>query len=314
MFGWWLKGLPAAAPPEASKEEQHRKLRRVEIVASRLVQEVFAGKYESLFKGQGIEFSEIREYQEGDDVRSIDWNVTARLGRPFVKRNAEERELSVVLMVDNSGSMNFGSGERSKRELASEIAALLAFSALQNGDKVGFIRFSDEVEHVLPPRKGRKHVMRILGEILAPGKPRAQSNLAGALDALNRIHKRRSLVFVLSDFLCPNFERSLKLSFRRHDLSAFRLFDPLEHELPAVGRLRLRDLETGAPLVVDASPAYVAAFKKRRGEERNQLKRLFESNQVDFAEFSTAGQMVPVLSRFFTTKRERRRRRPGRNA
>lgn len=305
MFGWFRPKTPPAEAPNA--EEQQKKLRRVEIVASHLVQEVFAGKYESLFKGQGIEFSDIREYLAGDDVRSIDWNVTARLGKPFVKRNTEERELTLVLMVDNSGSMSFGSKDRTKRDLASQIAAILAFSALQNADKVGLIRFSDEVEHVLPPRKGRKHVMRILGEIMG-SKGAGKSNLSAALHALNRIHKRRSLVFLMSDFLSPDFERQLKLSSKRHDLSAFRLFDPLEQELPDVGKVRMRDLETGESLVLDTSGSFGFSFKKKRTEERTALKKLFDSNGVDYAEFSTGDQVVPTLSRFFTAKRDRRRR------
>jgi uncharacterized protein (DUF58 family) len=300
---------PVVVPAPKDAMEAHRRLRRVEIVASKLVQEVFAGKYESLFKGQGVEFSDIQEYFPGDDVRSIDWNVTARLGRPFVKRNEEERELQVILALDSSASMLFGSGARTKRDVASELAAILAFSALRNGDKVGLIRFSGEIEHVIPAHKGRKHVMRILGEILGSTPQQGSSNLAAALDGINRIYKRRALVFLLSDFLADGYEPALKRTQKRHDLSAFRLYDPREEEFPAVGRIRLRDLETGRNVLVNASSEFASEYRERRLRARAQLRKTFDAAQVDWTEFSTNEDAVPVLSRFFATKKGRRKRR-----
>lgn len=300
---------PAVDVPASSEpSEAHRRLRRVEIVASKLVQEVFAGKYESLFKGQGIEFSDIQEYFPGDDIRAIDWNVTARLGKPYVKRNEEERELQVILAIDSSASMQFGSGQRSKRDVASELAAILAFSALQNGDKVGMLRFSGEIEHVVPAAKGRKHVMRILGEILASTPRQGPSNLAAALDGINRIYKRRALVFLLSDFLAEGYEGALKRTQKRHDLSAFRLFDPREENFPALGRIRMRDLETGQNVLVNASPEFCSEYSSRRLTWKQQLRKVLDAAHVDYAEFSTGGDVVPVLTRFFNQKKHRRKR------
>lgn len=308
------KIFPAKEPPPLvpeSGEVAQKRLRRVEIVASQLVQEVFGGQYESLFKGQGIEFSEIREYFPGDDVRNIDWNVTARLGRPFIKRNDEERELSMVLLLDSSASMEFGSANLSKKQMAGELAAILAFSALQNGDKVGLVRFSQQVDHVLPPRKGRKHVMRVLGEMLnAPTTASANSSdIAGALDAVCRIYKKKALVFVLSDFLSPPFEGALKRAAKRHDLSCFRFYDRREEEMPNVGRVRLRDLESGQAMILDTSAkGFAAEYKQRRQAARNDLKKMFDNAQVDYGEFSTLDDPVPTLSRFFANKLKKKRR------
>jgi uncharacterized protein (DUF58 family) len=316
MFSGFLNrllGVPAPAEkqtPEVPATERHAKLRRVEIVASQLVQEVFGGQYESLFKGQGIEFSEIREYFPGDDVRNIDWNVTARLGRPFIKRNDEERELAMVLLLDGSSSMDFGSGKRSKRDLAGEIAAILAFSALQNGDKVGLIRFTTHVDHVLPPRKGRKHVMRMLGEMMADHTDQpTQSRLDVALDAVCRIYKRKSLVFVLSDFLCDNYESALKRAGRRHDLSCMRFYDRREEEMPAIGKLRLRDLESGQSVMVDTSASgFCAEYQQKAQERRKEWKKTCDAAQVAYADFGCHEDAVPLLTRFFANKIKRKGR------
>jgi len=325
-------------------EEVRRKIRRIEIATGKLVDEVFAGKYESLFKGRGVEFAEVREYQPGDDVRSIDWNLTARFGKPFLKKLDEERELTVMLCVDISGSLDFGSASVSKREMASEIAAILAFSALRNNDKVGLMLFTDRVEKYIPARKGRRHSLRLIREILDP-MPHAGrgTDLSVALRYLNRVQKRRAVVFLISDFLGQSahipvssgapgraiFGRNgqsplppeqpdplrasalsaLRLTQQRHDLSAFRLYDPREEEIPAMGRVRLRDLETGESLLLDTSSKdfqrrYGAAAKRRREESR----RLLASAGADFAEFSTADSIVTGLVRFFAQKAARRRR------
>lgn len=296
-------------------DDIRKKIRRIEITTGRLVDQVFAGQYESLFKGRGIEFSEFREYFPGDDVRNIDWNVTARFGRPFIKRNEEERELSMMLLVDTSGSQAFGSGQQSKRELASEIGAILAFSALRNNDKVGLMLFSEEVDLYLPPRKGRRHVLRVIRDILDPPEHRKATNLEAALRYLNRLHRRRALVFLLSDFLSPVFyqkdpgqaARTLRLTAGRHDLSAFRLYDPREEDIPAVGRLRLRDLETGESLILDtASETFQKQFGQKAQERRERLKKVFDTARVDYAEYATGENPVPNLVRFFARKKARR--------
>ena len=300
---------------EGSSDETRKKIRRLEIITARLVEQVFAGQYESLFKGRGIEFSEFREYFPGDDIRNIDWNVTARLGRPFVKRNEEERELSMMLVVDTSESQAFGSGSRSKRELAGEIGAILAFAALRNGDKVGLMLFSDEVNLYLPPRKGKRHALRLIRDILEPPEAGTGTDLEHALSYFNRLHRRKALVFVLSDFLIDEFQRPdthaairlLRSVSSRHDLSAFRLTDQREETLPALGRLRLRDLETGKTMLVDTnSPGFREAYEKRAEERRARLKKIFDSSRVDHAEFSTDSDPVPGLIRFFARKKARR--------
>ena len=308
MFSWLRP--PRPAPPPEPSESPGKRLRRLEVVATRMVQEVFAGQYESLFKGQGIEFREIREYQPGDDVRALDWNVTARLGRPFVKRNEEERELAMLLIIDSSASMDFSSQPRSKREVAGELAALLAFSALQNGDKVGLVRFCKDIEHVLPPRKGRRHLMRILGEVLAaPAQPES-SRLDIVLDGLNQIFKRRALVFVISDLLCPDFSRALARAQKRHDLSILRVVDPWEKELPDLGRLRLRDLESHESALVDtARPEFRKAYQQRILQQWEKTRQILDGQQIDWADFSTAEPVVGPLTRFFQAKKRRRFRR-----
>jgi uncharacterized protein (DUF58 family) len=296
-------------PVGTLSEETRRKIRRIEIATGKLVDEVFAGKYESLFKGQGVEFAEVREYLPGDDVRSIDWNVTARTGRPFVKKHDEERELTVVLVVDASASQDFGSGQASKREIASEIAAILAFSALRNNDKVGLVLFTDRVEKYIPPRKGKRHSLRLIREILEPGHSGHKTDVSAALDFVNRVQKRRAVVFLLSDFLGQRFDKALRMTEQRHDLSAFRLLDPREEEIPRIGRMRLRDLETGQMVVVNTSSSdFQKRYKAAAEARRVDLRKSFEAVGADFAEFSTVKAVVPTLVRFFDRKTQRRRR------
>ncbi|NDD28824.1 MAG: DUF58 domain-containing protein, partial [Proteobacteria bacterium] len=246
-------------------------------------------------------------------VRTIDWNVTARTGRPFVKKHEEERELTVLLVVDASASLDFGSGQVSKRDVASEIAAIIAFSALRNNDKVGLLLFTDRVEKFIPPRKGKRHSLRLIREILEPGPTGHKTDAAAALDFLNRVQKRRAVVFLLSDFLGQRFDRSLRLTMQRHDLSAFRLSDPREEEMPRLGRLRLRDLETGQMVVVNtSSDDFQKRYKEAAASRRAELKRSLEAAGADYAEFSTAVAAVPTLMRFFDRKTSRRRRRRAR--
>lgn len=315
--------MPSQATPSpvgSLTEETRKKIRRIEITTSKLVDEVFGGKYESLFKGHGVEFAEVREYMPGDDVRTIDWNVTARTGRPFVKKHEEERELTVMLVVDASASLDFGTGHASKREIASEVAAIIGFSALRNHDKVGLLLFTDRVEKFIPPRKGRRHALRLIREILEPGHSGHGTDMAAALDYLNRVLKRRALVFLLSDFLGGQCERPLRLTGRRHDLSAFRLYDPREEEMPRIGRMRLRDLESGRVVVVNtASHDFQARYRGAAESRRLHLRKSLEKAGADYAELSTAAPVVSTLVRFFERKAARRRRTvhqatPGREA
>jgi uncharacterized protein (DUF58 family) len=285
-----------------------RRVRRIEIRTRRLVQEIFAGQSESVFKGRGMEFEEVRPYAAGDEVRDIDWNVTARMGAPYVKRFTEERELTVMLAVDVSGSLEFGSGRQSKRELAAEIAALLAFAALQNADKVGLVLFSDRLELFVPPRKGRTQVLRIVRELLTHGIEGRGTSWSAGLDFMNRVLHRRAVVFLLSDFLTPVDTRLFRITSRRHDLVALWLEDPREAVLPAVGRLVVEDLESGRLRWVDTSnPRVRETYRAARAEARARTQKALAGAQTDAVPLSTATSYLPPLLRFFNERRRRRR-------
>src|SRR5438045_3629133 len=228
-----------------------RQIRRLQLRARRAVEDLLGGEYHSVFKGTGIVFEEVREYLPGDDVRSIDWNVTARMGHPFVKRYTEERELTVVLLIDVSGSHQFGTRQQLKREVLAELAAVLAFSAISNNDKVGLIAFTDRVERFVPPRKGTRHVLRLIRDVLFFQPTHRGTSIREGLDYVNRVLHRRTIVFLLSDFLDRGFESALKRTGRRHDLIALRISDPREEDLPSVGLLELEDAETGEHLLLD---------------------------------------------------------------
>src|SRR6202165_1670653 len=228
-----------------------RQIRRLQLRARRAVEDMLGGEYHSVFKGAGVAFEEVREYQPGDDIRAIDWNVTARMGHPFIKRFIEERELTVLLVVDESGSQQFGTRLQQKREVAAELAAVLAFSAISNNDRVGLVQFTDRVERFVPPRKGTRHVLRLIRDVLFFQPQRRGTSLREGLDYLNRVLHRRAIIFLLSDFLDRDFEGALKRTGRRHDLIAVRISDPREEELPAVGLLELEDAETGERLLLD---------------------------------------------------------------
>jgi uncharacterized protein (DUF58 family) len=286
-----------------------RQIRRLQLRARRAVEDLLGGEYHSVFKGTGIAFEEVREYLPGDDVRSIDWNVTARMGHPYIKRFVEERELTVILAVDCSGSHQFGTRLQQKREVAAELAAVLAFSAIANNDKVGLLQFTDRAEHFLPPRKGTRHVLRLIRDILFFEPAHRGTSLREGLDYLNRVLRRRVIVFLLSDFLDRDFERSLKRTGRRHDLIAIRITDPREEELPAVGLLDLEDAETGRRLLVDTNSKqvrdqYAAAARQRR----QLLRQVMRSARVDFVEVSTDGGHLDELIRFFKLRERRLRR------
>jgi uncharacterized protein (DUF58 family) len=286
-----------------------RQIRRLQLKARRAVEDILGGEYHSVFKGTGIVFEEVRAYQPGDDIRTIDWNVTARMGQPFIKRFVEERELTVVLLVDGSGSQSFGTRLQQKREVAAELAAVLAFSAISNNDKVGLIQFTDKVEHFVPPRKGIRHVLRLIRDVLFFQPQRRGTSLREGLDYLNRVLRRRAIVFVLSDFLDEGYERSLKRAGRRHDLVAVRITDPREEELPAVGLLELEDAETGACVLVDTSSRVVrAAHAEAARQRRETIRQLTRSAAIDLIEVTTDGSHLDALIRFFKLRERRLRR------
>ena len=259
-------------------KELLKKVRKIEIKTRRLSNHIFGGEYHSTFKGRGMTFSEVRQYQYGDDVRAIDWNVTARYQEPYVKVFEEERELTLMLLVDVSGSANFGTQQQLKRDTITEIAATLAFSALQNNDKVGLLLFSDEVELFIAPKKGKSHVLRIIRELLEQKSKSPKTEIATALEFMSRILKKRAIVFVLSDFLDSDYDQAVQLAARKHDLTGIRLFDPMEAKLPAAGLLYMRDAETGNHQWVNSSSrsvrsAYALAHRKTADYFTTQFTR-----------------------------------------
>jgi len=286
-----------------------RKVRRIEIRTRHWVTDIFGGEYHSVFKGQGMEFSEVREYVPGDDVRAIDWNVTARMGHPFIKKFQEERELTVLLLVDQSASGRFGTRNRLKSELAAEVGAVLALSAVQNQDKVGLLLFTDEVELWVPPAKGRRHVLRVVREILYY-RPRGRgTDLRAALDHLVRGQKRKAVVFVLSDFLSEGYERSLRVASRRHDVVALRMRDEREEQLPSVGVVALEDLETGEQFLVDTSDGSVRRdFEERTREADRRYREATRMARVDGIDLWTHEDAVQPLASLFRTRIRRRNR------
>jgi len=285
-----------------------RQVRLIELRTRGLVNSLFAGEYHSVFKGQGMEFAEVREYQPGDEVRSIDWNVTARMRRPFVKRYVEERELTVMLAVDLSGSERFGTARRFKSELATELGAVLAMSAVRNNDRVGILLFTDRVEHVVPPSKGRRHAMRVIRDLLVHEPEGRGTDLAGALEYLRRMLRQKTIVFIVSDFLAPGVERPLKLLAQRHDVVACTVEDPSELALPDIGLARLADPETGQTIFVDTSdPAVRARFAETALEEREGRKRLFRRLAIDEIAVRTDAGIIEPLLRFFRQRETRER-------
>ena len=286
-------------------DELLKKVRNIEIKTRGAVNNLFAGEYHAAFKGRGMSFAEVREYHTGDDVRDIDWNVTARLSRPYVKVFEEERELTVMLLVDVSGSLDFGSGQTSQRELLTEVAATLACSASRNKDKVGVIFFSDHIEKFIPPQKGRRHILRIIRELLEYQPKSRRTDVAAALDELMRVMRRRCIAFVLSDFLCPiePMRRPLMVATRRHDVVALRMADPRMETLPDVGLLRLRDAETGHEVYVDTSSrSQRQHFAAAAALRRDQWRDLLASLRVDCAEINAETDYVSVLQTLFAKR------------
>lgn len=288
-------------------KETLKKVRRIEIRTKRLVNDLFSGEYHSTFKGQGMEFEEVREYMPGDDIRLIDWNVTARTGFPHVKKFREERELSVVLLVDASSSGRFGTHERFKSETAAELCALLAFSAIKNNDKVGLIIFTDSIEKFVPPQKGRGHVLRLIREILAFQPQGIGTNIAGALEYLSRVIKRKSVVFLVSDFLSNGYQKPLRIANNKHDIIAMKITDPRESEFEDVGLLELEDVETGEVFMVDTgSKEFRKEFVARAIEDLTNLTRDFRLINMDFINIRTDRSYIVPLINFFKM-RERRK-------
>ena len=287
-------------------EELAKKIRYIQIYTSKTVNDVLAGEYHSVFKGQGMEFQEVREYQPGDEVRSIDWNVTARTGEPFVKRFVEERELSVIFAVDLSASGNFGSVNKLKNEVAAEICALLAFSAIKNNDKVGLVVFTDTIELFVPPGKGSSHVLRLIRELLEFKPRRAKTNIAEAIEYVSRIMQKRSVVFLVSDFLETGFERQLRIVSKRHDVIAVTIGDPLEVKLPNVGLVELEDSETGELIEIDTSSAAIRRRYEISGaERRGALTDLFRKVDIDEIEVMTNRDYVRDLVKFFRAREQK---------
>lgn len=280
------------------------RVRRIEIKTRGLSANIFAGQYHSAFKGKGMAFSEVREYQYGDDVRDIDWNVTARFHKPYVKVFEEERELTVMLLVDVSGSLNFGTRTKTKTEMATEIAATLAFSAIQNNDKIGVIFFSDRIEKFIPPKKGRKHILYIIREMLGFTPESKKTDIGQALEFFGRMQKRRCTAFVLSDFYDgKGFEKPLQICRSRHDMIGIQLYDPFMKELPDVGLLRIQDAETGHEQWIDTSSRALRKSHKDYWQQRSsELKRTFEKHSVDYVSVATNGDFVKALRMLFAKR------------
>jgi len=286
-----------------------KKIRKLELRARRFVETAFAGQYHSVFKGLGMNFHEFRQYDFGDEVRSIDWNVTARMGEPFVRKYIEERELTVMLLIDVSASGSYGSVSASKRELAAEVACLLAFCAIRNNDKVGLILFTDRVELYIAPRKGRTHILRLIREILYYEPEGRKTDLAQPLNFLNRVTTRRAVVFLLSDFQAVNYEKPLTICSRRHDLIAIPIEDRGEHSLPDIGVVRVEDPESSSIYEIDFSDRRVRSeFSKLAEQERIEREALFRRKSIDSVSLRTDQDYFPLLRSFFIRRAKRLRR------
>lgn len=291
----------------ALTRELLRRVRRLEIRTSRVADDLFAGSYKSVFKGRGIEFSEVRRYYPGDPVSAIDWNVTARMGYPHVKQHVDERELTVLLIVDASGSVQFGTVARSKQEVAAEVAGLVAFSALRNNDKVGLMMFTEQVEKYIAPDKGRRQALRIIREMLYHRTHSRGTNIAAALEMVSRVLHRRAIIFLISDFHDDNYQRPLSVVARRHDLIAVRIIDPCERVLPPAGIVEFRDAETGRHVLVDTDNAalravFAGGLEKRRSLQNEEILR----RGADVIEVRSEDTAVDALVRFFERRRRRR--------
>ncbi len=284
-----------------------KQVRHIEIKTRGLVNEVFSGEYHSVFKGRGMEFAEVREYQPGDDIRNIDWNVTARFSHPYVKVFEEERELTVMLLVDMSGSLIFGSVEKTKQQIAAELSAILAFSAMKNNDKVGLIMFTDRIEKFIPPRKGKSHVLRIIREVLSFEARGNLTDIKGALEYFNNTIKKKSITFLISDFIDEGYERILKIVGRKHDLIGVALTDPREAEFPSAGLVQFKDAETNQVRFVDTSDKRVRTFYDDfRNDALKKRNSVFISGGIDKIEIDASESYIKPLVEFFKAREKKR--------
>lgn len=285
-----------------------RKVRHIEIRTKRLVEDLISGEYHSSFKGQGMEFDEVREYQPGDDVRQIDWNVTARYGTPFIKKFAEERELTVIILMDASGSTQFGTADYLKSELAAELTALLAFAAIKNNDKVGMISFTDRIEKFIPPNKGRRNVLRLIREVLYFEPEGTGTDIASALEYFNQVTKRRAVLFIISDFIDSNFRKQLLIARRRHDIVAINVSDPREMEFSESGLILLEGAETGESVWVDThDKSFRRAYEKMAREREEEVAEMFRQLNIDYVSLATEGSYLDALTKFFKLRELKRR-------
>ena len=292
-----------AASSQTVPREILRQVKLIELRTRGLVNTLFSGEYRAVFKGQGMEFAEVREYAPGDEYRQIDWNVSARMGHPYVKKYTEERELTVLFAVDMSGSEQFGTRGRFKAEVAAEIAAVIAMAAIKNNDRVGLLSFTDRIEEFVPPKKGRRHALRLIRDLLAFRPVGRGTDISTALDYLGRILRHRAIIFVISDFLDTGFERSLKLLSRRHDLVAITVSDPRERSLPDVGYLELVDAENDRRIVLDSGNRYVREqFEHLAGQDELRLRQLLRRTSVDQIDIQTDRSYVPPLIEFFRAR------------
>jgi Uncharacterized conserved protein (some members contain a von Willebrand factor type A (vWA) domain) len=283
-----------------------RKIRRIEITTSKLVTDFLSGQYESVFKGRGMEFDEVREYQPGDEIRTIDWNVTARMGHPFIKKFVEERQLTVMILLDASSSSSFGTAKRYKKELAAEVSAVLAFAAIQNNDRVGLIIFTDRIEKFVPPRKGTHHVLRVVREALYFTPKGKGTDIGMALRYLDSVVKRRAVTFVISDFLAKDFKKPLSIANKRHDVVAITIADPREAELPDAGIVELVDAETGRSFTIDTSSKKVRdKFASRSSAIHKERAEIFGSVGVDHIDITTDKSYIEAFIKFFKMRKRR---------
>lgn len=284
-----------------------KKVRKIEIKSKGLSNHIFAGEYHTAFKGTGMAFSEVREYQSGDDIRSIDWNVTARYNTPFVKIFEEEREMTVMLLIDVSASGDFGTNKQYKKDLATEIAAVLAFSAIKNNDKVGVIFFSDRIEKFIIPKKGKSHILRIIREIVSLEPDSKGTDIAMALEYFNSVIKKRSICFLLSDFTSTPFSKPLKIASKKHDIVGVRIHDKRESEMPNIGLVPMQDMETDKLVYVDTSDKEIRLnYSKTRSQKIKELNKIFETNGVDLVQISTGEDYVKPLVNFFKRRGKRK--------
>lgn len=281
-----------------------KKVRKIELKTRGLSNQLFSGEYHSAFKGRGMAFSEVREYAPGDDVRTIDWNVSARLSQPFVKVFEEERELTVMLMIDISGSQDFGTNSQFKNELVTELSAVISFSAIQNNDKIGLILFTDKIEKFIPPKKGKSHALRIIRELIEFTPENTKTDVGQALAYLTNVLKKKAIVFVMSDFISPNFEQALKIAGKKHDTIAVQIYDSAEEVLPEVGIIEIFDPETGKKIEIDTFSKRVRDdYSKWWENKQNTLRTMFNKNKVDTIQIRTGESYIPPLRTFFK-KRE----------